>query len=104
MLTHQHWYSKLQKYINDSSLRNQFKWMSNIIRKNNGTWEWNNDLIKGINSINGLNLDSYFALLGISILPEFKDSIESLNLAIPPEEQKNNPFIQILIEYHISSN
>ena len=104
MLTHQYWYSKLQKYINDSSFRNQLNWMCNIIRKNNDTWEWNRELIKGINSINGLNLDSYFSLLGIEILPELKTSMESLNLVIHPEEQKNNPFIQILIEYHISSN
>ena len=104
MLTRKYWYSKLQKYINDSSFRNQLNWMCNIIRKNNDTWEWNRELIKGINSINGLNLDSYFSLLGIEILPELKTSMESLNLAIPPEEQKNNPFIQILIEYHISSN
>lgn len=104
MLTRKYWYSKLQKYINDSSFRNQLNWMCNIIRKNNDTWEWNRELIKGINSINGLNLDSYFSLLGIEILPELKTSMESLNLAIPPEEQKNNPFIQILIKYHISSN
>lgn len=101
MLTRKYWYSKLQKYINDSSFRNQLNWMCNIIRKNNDTWEWNRELIKGINSINGLNLDSYFSLLGIEILPEFKTSMESLNLGIPIEEQKNNPFIQILIRHHI---
>lgn len=101
MLTRKYWYSKLQKYINDSSFRNQLNWMCNIIRKNNDTWEWNRELIKGINSINGLNLDSYFSLLGIEILPELKNSMESLNLGIPLEEQKNNPFIQILIRHHI---
>lgn len=101
MLTRKYWYSKLQKYINDSSFRNQLNWMCNIIRKNNDTWEWNRELIKGINSINGLNLDSYFSLLGIEILPDLKNSMESLNLGIPLEEQKNNPFIQILIRHHI---
>lgn len=99
MLTHQHWYSKLQKYIKDSNLEDQMKWIYNIIIKEKNIWRWNNNLIKGINSIYGSNLDSYFALLGISIPENLKNSMENLNLGISVEEQKNNPFIQILISY-----
>jgi hypothetical protein len=101
MLTHQYWYSNLQRYIKDGGIKVQMKWIYNIIINDNNIWKWNDKLINGINSIYGLNLDSYFSLLGIEILPDLKNSMESLNLGIPLEEQKNNPFIQILIRHHI---
>ena len=104
MLTHQHWYSKLQKYIKDSSLEDQMKWIYNIIINEKNIWRWNNNLIKGINSIYGSTLDSYFALLGISIPQNLKNSMENLNLGISVEEQKNNLFIQFLISCRRKSN
>ena len=96
------WYPRLQEYVEKSY--DATPWVYNIIGKKNDVWKWNGRLIEGINSIYGGNLDGYFKRLGIKFKQELQSSMLEVRLDLSVDEQKDNQFVQLVINMHNKAN
>lgn len=96
------WYPRLQEYVEKSY--DVTPWVYNIIGKKNDVWKWNDRLIEGINSIYGGNLDGYFKRLGIKFEKELQSSMLEVRLDLSVDEQKDNQFVQLVINMHNKAN